>query len=289
MGKNVYFDRHLIKYTTFQVGGPCEALYEADNEDDLKNIIAYVNEHGIPYFVIGRGSNLLVKDEGLEGLVILLKGALSDIREEGETILAGGGLFLSDLLTFCRDRGLSGLEWSAGIPGTLGGAVNMNAGAHGEEFGKRVLEIHGIDSRGESVIFEASQLIFSYRCLEMPKGLIITRVRLKLAQDTRDNVKRKISEYLKKRKSTQPLEFPNAGSVFKNPPGHHAGVLIETAGLKGTRSGGAMISEKHANFIINMKGATAQDILDLIHLAKTTVKKKTGIDLEPEIRIIGKG
>jgi UDP-N-acetylmuramate dehydrogenase len=279
-------------YTTFRVGGQAEALYEAVDLEVLKRVLAYLDKEHIPYLVVGRGSNILVKDNGLEGLVILLGGSLARV-EEKETddisVLAGAGLHLVELLSYCRSSGLGGLEFLSGIPGTVGGAVAMNAGAFGEEIASRVKEIHVVNTRGDLIIRDrSSELEFSYRKLNMEKGSVIVRVLFRLTSEAEGTVAKRISDYLKRKKESQPLEYPSAGSVFKNPPDDYAGRLIEKAGLKGKKIGGAMISEKHANFIVNTGGAKAKDILDLMYLAQETVKKETGIQLEPEIRVVGK-
>lgn len=290
-GEKLSFDASMDQYTTFHVGGKSEALYKADDLEELRRVIVYLSKERIPYLVLGRGSNLLVKDKGIEGLVIQLKGALAAIEQKSTkdlTILAGAGLSLGDLLTYCRSAGLGGLECFAGIPGTVGGAVVMNAGAFGEAFGSRVQEIQMIIPSGGLVKRNRTQLRFSYRRLEMEKGAVTVRVKLKLYRQTEEKVAARIADYLKRRKLSQPLEYPSAGSVFKNPPNEYAGRLIEDAGLKGKRIGSAMISEKHANFIVNTGGAKAKDILDLLNLAREAVKKQTGIELEPEIKIVGK-
>lgn len=289
-GEKIDFDCPMAPYTTLHVGGQTEALFEADDMEELLRVIVYLNKEGIPYLVVGRGSNLLVKDKGIEGVVILLKGSLAAIEHEKEedfSIQVGAGLSMRDLLAYCRDAGLGGLEYFAGIPGTVGGAVVMNAGAYGKDFGSRVREIQMITRQGDIIERDRRQLRFSYRHLEMEKGSVIARARLEINRESGELVAGRIADFLKRRKITQPLEYPSAGSVFKNPPNDYAGRLIENAGLKGKRLGGAMISEKHANFIVNMGRAKAKDILALINLAREEVKKHTGIELEPEIRIVG--
>lgn len=281
----------MAQYTTWRIGGNGEALYKADNAEELRQVITYLNRESIPYFPIGRGSNLLITDKGIEGLVILFTGPLATFKQERNdnlTILMGAGLPLADLMARCRASGLGGLEYFAGIPGTVGGAVAMNAGAFGKEFGDRVVEIHIITPEGNLEIKDKTQLSFTYRHFEIEQGAIIIHARLEMDRESEDVVAGRISDYLKKRKQNQPLDYPSAGSVFKNPPDEYAGRLIENAGLKGKRIGGAMISEKHANFIVNTGGAIAKDVLDLIYLTQAEVKKRTGIDLEPEIKVIGK-
>jgi UDP-N-acetylmuramate dehydrogenase len=289
--KRVQFECSMSKFTTFQVGGKAEALYEACNLENLQAVIAYLNRENIGYLVLGRGSNLLVKDEGLEGVVIHLGGSLANIREEsrnGLDILAGAGLPLIDLLAYCRASGLGGLEFLAGIPGTVGGAVAMNAGAFGKEAGDRVMEVHIVTANGDMDVRDRSGLKFSYRGLQLEKGSVIIASRLRIDLETQEIVAKRIAGYLKKRKESQPLEYPSAGSVFKNPPNDFAGRLVEQVGLKGKKIGGAMISKKHANYIVNTGGATAKDIIGLMNLVRQKVKKETGIELEPEIQVAGK-
>jgi UDP-N-acetylmuramate dehydrogenase len=290
VGSGVRFDWPMDQYTTFRVGGKAEAIYEAKDMGTLQEVVAYLAREEIPYLPVGKGSNLLVKDGGLRGLVILLGESLA-VVERGvtgdSTLWAGAGVTLSDLLAYCRDSGLGGLEFLAGIPGTVGGAVVMNSGAFGYEIESRVEEIHAITPKGDLSVKDRSQLQFSYRALKLDKGAVIVRVIFGLELEGEGIVGKRISGYLRRRRESQPLEYPSAGSVFRNPPNDYAGRLIEEAGLKGKRVGGAMISPKHANFIINTGGAKARDILALLSLIQETVKKETGIRLEPEIRVVG--
>jgi len=296
----IQFDCSMAQYTTFHVGGPAASLYEAKDVDDLRRVVVFLNKEEIPYLVVGGGSNLLVKDEGIEGVVILLRGPLADMAQEktdlsvsnsGEynrTIRAGAGLPIADLLVHCRDSGYGGLEFLAGIPGTVGGAVAMNAGAFGKEISDRVKEISIITAGGQIVARSRSQLKFSYRALHIEKKSVIIGACLKVDPEDANTVSKKISGYLKRRKENQPIGYPSAGSVFKNPPNDYAGRIIEHVGLKGKKIGGAMISEKHANYIVNTGDATAKDILELLSLTQETVKKENGIKLEPEIKIVGR-
>ena len=298
--EDVRFDCSMAQHTTFRVGGPAESLYEAKDAENLRRVIAFLNREDIPYLVVGRGSNLLVKDEGLEGVVILLRGPLagmaqektdpsgSNLRAHDMAVYAGAGLPIVDLLIHCRDSGYGGLEFLAGIPGTVGGAVAMNAGAFGKEIGDRVKEIDVIIAGGEVVARNRSQLKFSYRALHMDKKGVIIGVCLKVDTVTGKTVAKRIADYLKRRKESQPIEYPSAGSAFKNPPNDYAGRLIEHAGLKGKKIGGAMISEKHANYIVNTSDATAKDILELLFLTQEKVRKETGVKLEPEVKVVGR-
>lgn len=290
--KNIRFQCPMAEYTTFKVGGRVEALYEANSTENLKKVLVYLHNENIPYIVLGRGSNVLIKDNGLEGIIIRLCGWLSSVEEKRTndvSVLTGAGIHLTNFLNYCHRSGLGGLEFLSGIPGTVGGAVAMNAGAFEEEIGTRVQEIHMLDRHGKLVVKNRSTGFgFSYRQLSLERGSIIVKVRFSLTPKSEATVGKKISEYLKIKKETQPLEYPSAGSVFKNPPNDYAGRLIEKVGLKGTKIGGAVISEKHGNYILNIGGAKAKDILDLMHLAQEKVEKKTGIRLEPEIRVFGK-
>jgi UDP-N-acetylmuramate dehydrogenase len=291
LAKGIMFDCPMDQYTTFRVGGKAEAVCFPGELNLLRQTISYLHNEDIPYLVIGKGSNLLVKDEGIEGVVIILGGKLAAVAGLGvkDNILsAGGGLSIAKLLSYCVTEGLAGLEFLAGIPGTVGGAVFMNAGAFGKEIGSTVHEIHVVTGKGEDVVMAGSRLNFSYRKSSLPKGTVIHEVNFKLNKDHKDDVNGRVADYLQKRKKSQPLDLPSGGSVFRNPPDEYAGRLIEEAGLKGTRVGGAMISPKHANFIVNTGGAKAEDIIALMNLARDKVREETGINLETEIKVVGR-
>jgi len=278
------------RHTTFRVGGNAEAVYEASDSEGLCRVVSFLVNEGIPYLVSGRGSNLLVKNGGIGGVVILLAGTFAHIQVEGSgnsDIWAGAGLSTADLLIWCREEGVSGLEFLAGIPGSVGGVVAMNAGAFGKEIGPRVLAVRLVSRGGQLSERDRSRLRFSYRDCDLEAGVVITHVLFRLDRETPETVSARIASCLKRRKETQPLEYPSAGSIFKNPRNDYAGRLIEQAGLKGKRIGGAMISNKHANFIVNKGGATATDILTLINLAREEVKRTAGVQLELEVQIVG--
>ena len=288
VGNAVKFSCPMAKHTTFRVGGEAEALYEAENTTELCRVLGYLAEEKIPYMAVGKGSNLLVKDGGLRGVVIMLAGSLADLHvKRGKDILAGAGLSVTDLLARCREEGLAGLEFLAGIPGTVGGAVAMNSGAFGKEISSRVIEMQVATPCREISLRGWSGLRFSYRGLALEEGALITQVSFCLDRGEKKAVSARIADYLKRRKKRQPIEYPSAGSVFKNPSGDYAGRLIERTGLKGKRIGGAMISNRHANFIVNRGGATAADILALIDLARKEVRGNSGVDLELEIIVAG--
>jgi UDP-N-acetylmuramate dehydrogenase len=293
-GEGIRFHYPMHRLTTYQVGGPAQALWEASDIATLKKVISYLSMENIPYTILGRGSNLLVKDNGIDGVVILLKASLAKIEKDAQEpqVWAGGGVHLTDLINWFRQQGLSGLEFLAGIPGTVGGAVVMNAGAFGQEINEKISTIRFVTPEGTEVEMKRSELKFSYRRLHGTTGRVVANTCFCLKEDSPEAVAEKIGGFLKTRKKTQPLKYPSAGSVFKNPPdapsSMGAGKLIEKAGLKGKRIGGAMVSEEHANWIVNTGGATAKDILSLMDLIRDEVKRMTGIHLEPEIKILGK-
>jgi UDP-N-acetylmuramate dehydrogenase len=289
-GKGIRFDAPMNQYTTFRTGGKAEALYITRDLSFLQRTVSYLSKERIPYLVVGNGSNLLVRDGGLKGVAIVLRGNLATIEqseEDDQIIQVGAGLSIGHLLSHCNKHGLVGLEFLAGIPGTVGGAVAMNAGAFGGDILGVIHEIQVVTGQGELCTMERSQLDFSYRQSSIPKETVIVRATFRLRSESAESVGQKVADYLARRKAKQPLEYPSGGSVFKNPPNDYAGRLIERAGLKGTRVGGAMISPKHANFIVNTGGARAEDILALIDLARDRVREETGIELEIEIRVVG--
>jgi UDP-N-acetylmuramate dehydrogenase len=280
----------MDQYTTFRIGGKVDALYFTRQLRELQKTVSYLTKEHIAYLVVGRGSNLLVKDGGFKGVVIIMGGELAGIEEnkkDKQILMAGAGLGLAQLLNHCTRRGLGGLEFLAGIPGSVGGAVTMNAGAFGKDMGSVVQQIHVVTRDGELATRNRSELNFSYRELSVPKGTVVIRAKFRLVDENPEVVAKRLKDCLAKRKTTQPLEYPSAGSVFKNPPNNYAGRLIEEAGLKGKRVGGAMISPKHANYIVNTGGASADDVLALMELARKRVREQTGIVLEPEIRVVG--
>jgi UDP-N-acetylmuramate dehydrogenase len=297
----VCFDCPMSRYTTMRVGGKAEALYMAEDLHTLRELIRFLSAEQIPYITIGKGSNILVQDKGLDGLVILLGGALADIKMERQNhpcnetstvdpvVFAGGGLSIAGFLSYCTTHAIGGGEFLAGIPGTIGGAAAMNAGAQGREIESIVKNIEVMDTHGNIVVKERPELDFGYRELSLEKGAMILKVGLNLHTEAKEIVRTRIRENQLTRKESQPLEYASAGSVFKNPPGDYAARLIDEIGLKGKQIGGAMISQKHANFIVNVGGARTDDILALMDLARREVKRQKGIELETEIRVIGRG
>lgn len=276
-------------YTTFKVGGPAELMITPRNDDELSKIMKKCADAGISPFILGNGSNLVVSDEGLEGVTIFM-GARDSLALEGdEEISCAAGVSVSRLCGFALENNLSGLEFAYGIPGSVGGALYMNAGAYGGEFSHVVTGCEYVGSDGAPKFMKVGDMALSYRrSVFAENGGVITKVFIKLCRGDGDEIRRRMNATLEKRRQKQPLQYPSAGSVFKRPEGCFAGALIEQCGLKGKSIGGAQVSEKHAGFIINTGGATASDVLALIELVKKTVFESTGVLLEQEIKTVGR-
>jgi len=271
-------------HTTFRVGGPADVLVTPDTET-LPEVIALCKKHHLPYYVIGNGSNLLVGDKGIRGVVIAMTNRTGEITCDGEIITAGAGATLGQIAVLAAGNGLTGFEFAAGIPGTLGGALMMNAGAYGGEMKDVVEAVSFMDSMGEQHVVSGEEMEFTYRKSALADtDCIITGATIKLNYGDRNNILAKMNELAAKRREKQPLEFPSAGSTFKRPVGYYAGALIEEAQLKGVSVGGAQVSEKHAGFIINKNKATTKDIVELITLVRNTVYEKNGVYLETEVK-----
>lgn len=286
----VLFDEPMARYTSLRVGGSADVILQPQTVEELGNMVLFFRESGYPFLVAGNWTNLLVRDGGYRGAVVVMK-ALRRIDwqdEDSQTLVAAqAGVSLAELVRLASERSLAGMAFCAGIPGSVGGAVVMNAGAFGNEI-KDVL--HGatmMNDRGEVRECQRRELSFAYRKLDLPAGSIIVSAVFRLEKGDREAIRRQMDEIIDKRKQKHPLDYPSAGSIFKNPPGQPAGRLIEAAGLKGLQIGGARISEKHGNFIINAGNATASDILALIERIQKEVLAQTGISLETEVRIVG--
>jgi UDP-N-acetylmuramate dehydrogenase len=275
----------MAKYTSMRVGGPADYYLEPADKADLVEIVKYCQSNKFPYMMVGRGSNLLVSDEGIRGAVINIEAALPHVRMEGDLVVAEAGITLAKFVDFCVQQGLAGVEMLAGIPGSIGGAIVMNAGAHGGEISDHLIEVE-VFRDGSVQKIPKSEGGFAYRKSALG-GDIVLSASFRLPKGNKEELLNKRRELILKRNATQPLQLPNSGSMFKNPPGHFAARLIEQAGLKGKRVGNAQISEKHANFIVNLGGAKATDVLTLIDLARRTVHQNTGILLELEVKLVG--
>ena len=286
--KNVFTDEDMRKHTTFKAGGRVKYFVTPDNVEGLKNLLAYLKEHNMDYFVMGNGSNLLVRDEGYDGVVIKIGQNMSHCEVLDNKIKCMAGAFLSKIARDAYENSLTGLEFAAGIPGMIGGAVAMNAGAYGGEFKDVVESVTVMDKEGNVLDLKNDEMDFSYRhSIVFEKEYIVLSTVIKLEKGNKQEISEKMNGFMDARKEKQPLEYPSAGSTFKRPEGYFAGGLIEQAGLKGFSIGGAKISELHAGFVINDGGATAADVLAVIEHTKKVVNEKFGVLLEPEVKCIG--
>ena len=284
---NVTKHRSLSRYISYKAGGPADFFAVPRDNDDLCNLIRYITNNGIPYFVLGKGTNILVHDDGFRGIVIFLGRNINNFNINGDEACAEAGFLLWDLLDQLANRGLGGLEKLVGIPGSIGGALYMNAGALDCEIFNCLISISFIDEFGNSGQICKENIAYGYRKGFTDENKIIIGAKFRLQEDNPEKLLKTMEDIWTKRKKKQPLSYPNAGSVFKRPPNHYAGDLIEKAGLKGYRIGGAVVSTKHANFILNKYHATAQDIYNLIMKVQETVYNKFNVLLEIENKIIG--
>lgn len=289
--QNIDFIRNepMKNHTSFKTGGEAKIFAVPENEDEIKKIISLCKSSGVSYFVLGNGSNILVPDEGISDRVVIYLGEkFSYINETDDgKIIVGAGTKLVQVCRYALEKSLTGLEFAFGIPGSVGGAAYMNAGAYGGEMKDVLVKINHINEDGTDGFTEGDEMDLSYRhSAYSSEKKIITSVELKLQNGDKEEIEAKMKDFLGRRKDKQPLEYPSAGSVFKRPEGYFAGALIEQSGLKGKRIGGAMVSEKHAGFIINYDNATTSDVLELIDFCRETVKDKFGVTLEAEIKSV---
>lgn len=279
----------MARHTTMRVGGPAEILFSPASEGELLFAVREAKRAGAPFRIIGNGSNLLVLDGGLPGLTIRLGEAFSKISVDGNQIRAQAGALLSRVAAAARDASLTGLEFASGIPGSAGGGMAMNAGAYGGQLSDVFEGCRALDP--ETGIISAlgpAEMALGYReSAALSRGLIVTEAAFRLTAGDRSAIQAKMDDLSARRREKQPLNLPSAGSTFKRPEGYFAGALIEQAGLKGLRVGGACVSEKHAGFVVNDRGATAKDVLDLIRLVQAHVLEHSGVRLETEVRILG--
>lgn len=282
-------DEPMSKHTTFKIGGPADILVSPESVSQLKTVIRIIKQFNVPYTVIGNGSNILVGDKGIRGVVIELSGNMNRCVVEGTKIYAESGIKLGGLASAALNANLTGIEFASGIPGTFGGALYMNAGAYGGEMKDVVESVTYYDIENEEIVtIPVDECSYGYRkSIFTSGGKIILSAVLNLEQGNYDDIKQRMAELTKKRNDKQPIDKPSAGSTFKRPEGYFAGTLIQEAGLKGKRIGGAEVSEKHAGFIINNGGATAEDVKSLIEYVKGEVNQKFGVTLEPEVKFIG--
>ena len=279
----------MKRYTSFRIGGLCELMVFPNDAGELAKVIELCEKAGLPWKILGRGSNLLVLDHDLEMVLINLQEGMKKIELVGETrVRAEAGANLNRLVKVCQDLGLSGLEWAAGIPGSVGGAIRMNAGAEKKDISMFLKRVEFFREPKGVFVKDRDELKMGYREFEMPERTIILAGEFELTPGKPRAIRSRIRGFIRRRRKTQPVSLPSAGSVFKNPPGAYAGELIEKSGLKGLRLGDAQVSEMHANFIVNRGRAKARQVLELIDLIQEKVRKERGVKLELEIEIVGK-
>ncbi len=279
----------LAAFTTFNIGGPAQYLVTPKNEEELSAILGFCHEEKIVPFILGNGSNLLISDKGLKGITICMRGFDADVAFDRDgNAIAGAGISLRKFATTMAKNGFTGFEFAAGIPGSFGGAIVMNAGAYEGEMSQVMVGIRAMDMEGHAFSIQKDEFGYGYRTsMMLRRGLLVLEGRVKLEHGNADAAMAKISELNAKRREKQPLEYPSAGSVFKRPEGYFAGKLIMDAGLRGLRAGGAQVAEKHCGFIVNTGTATAADVKNLIEVVQARVFERFGVRLEPEIRILG--
>lgn len=278
----------MTKHTSFHIGGPAELMAQPQSEAELQSLLLKAAEAAVPVTLVGNGSNLLVRDKGIRGLVIKLGSMLRDIKVSGNVLTFGSGVSLAQASKKAAELGLSGMEFAVGIPGSIGGAVYMNAGAYDGEMSKVVKSVRVMNAAGEVSELSADELDFGYRHSALQgSGKIVTSVTVELAAGDKQAIAEKMADFSNRRITKQPLELPSAGSMFKRPPGYFAGTLIDQTGLKGYTVGGAQVSTKHAGFVVNIGGATAADVLQLISDVQAKVFAAHGVHLEPEVLVLG--
>ncbi|MGO4945403.1 UDP-N-acetylmuramate dehydrogenase [Blautia sp. Sow4_E7] len=278
----------MSKHTTFRIGGPADLFVAPENTDEIKKLIAICKEEEVPYFILGNGSNLLVSDKGYRGVIIQLYRSFGQITLKENEIHAQAGALLSGIAAMAREASLTGFEFAGGIPGTLGGAVVMNAGAYGGEMKDVLKEVTVLTPEGEIVTLQAGELQMGYRTSIIKEaGYIVLEAVISLKKGDQDEIKSRMQELAGMRSSKQPLSYPSAGSTFKRPEGYFAGKLIMDSGLRGYQVGGAQVSEKHCGFVINTGNATAKDVTTLMADVQRIVMEKFGVKLEPEVKFLG--
>ncbi|MBI2962706.1 MAG: UDP-N-acetylmuramate dehydrogenase [Deltaproteobacteria bacterium] len=290
-GARARFDEPLWRHTSFRIGGPADAWVEPEGVGELAGLFALAHRAAVPVLVLGGGTNVLVADRGVRGVVVHLGGGFQfvdwTIAGEDAVVRAGAAVPFKKLVYDAVARGFAGLEFGEGIPGSLGGGLTMNAGAFGGEIGRVVEALEGVHADGRVEQLARERLTFRYRRLDLPAGWVISAVRLRLRRGDSTEMERRVARARAQRKKNQPLGFPNAGSIFRNPPGAFAGRLLEEAGVKGLERGGARVSELHANFIVNRGGATAEQVRALMDEMRERVWTRSGIRLQPEVKLVG--
>ncbi|WP_432402226.1 UDP-N-acetylmuramate dehydrogenase [Wukongibacter sp. M2B1] len=285
--ENVLKNEMMKKHTSFKIGGPADILVLPKSIEEIAFVVGYCRKNSIKYHIIGNGSNLLISDKGIRGVVIKVADNFKDVAIEGNVVRAQAGILLSSLSKIIMNESLEGFEFASGIPGTLGGAVAMNAGAYGGEMKDVVTRVSALDNEGNIVHFNKEEIKFGYRkSIIQEKGYIVLEVQIELNKGDFEKIKSITDELTQKRTSKQPLHLPSAGSTFRRPVGYYAGKLIEDSGLKGVRVGDAQVSDLHSGFIVNLGNATFEEVYDLIRLVQKVVRDKFDVELETEVKII---
>ena len=286
--KYILSNEPMKKHTTFRIGGPADIFAAPESIEEIEAVCRFAKEEGIPLFVLGNGSNLLVADDGMDGIVLQIYKNYSGIEVNGNELTVKAGTLLSSTSKAALNEELTGFEFAGGIPGTFGGAVVMNAGAYGGEMVQVLKEVKVLTKDGEIKTLKAEELELGYRTSNVLKNeYVVLEGVIALEKGNKEEIKAKMDEYALARKTKQPLEYPSAGSTFKRPEGYYAGTLIDQTGLKGLTVGGAQVSEKHAGFVINTGSATCADVRELIRRVQEAVYKAHGVRLEPEVRFVG--
>lgn len=286
--ENICLQEPMAAHTTFRVGGPADCFLQLENTEQLIRVQKYLNQVDVPFFLLGNGSNLLVSDNGYRGVILQIGQKMSKIEVNDCVITAQAGASLAQVARTAMEHGLSGLEFASGIPGTVGGGVVMNAGAYDGEMSQVVVQVNVVNREGEVMELDNETMEFGYRTSTIKSNsFAVTEVVFRLEKGDREQIKARMDELASRRREKQPLEYPSAGSTFKRPKGYFAGKLIMDAGLRGYQSGGAKVSDKHCGFIVNVGGATAWDIYDVIREVQERVKEKFNVDLETEVLLLG--
>ncbi|MBP5197565.1 MAG: UDP-N-acetylmuramate dehydrogenase [Lachnospiraceae bacterium] len=286
--ENIHVNEMMSAHTSFKVGGPADCVIEIDDEEKLAKLLNYLKKLELPAAIMGNGTNTLVSDKGYEGVIIIIGKKMNNVYGSGNTIEAQAGAPLVAVAKKAHELGLTGLEFAAGIPGTVGGGVVMNAGAYDGDMSKVVKSVRVLDENGEVMVLDNETMEFGYRTSTIKnRKFAVTSVTFELEKGDPAEIKAKMDDFNARRREKQPLEYPSAGSTFKRPEGYFAGKLIEDAGLKGVKVGGAQVSEKHSGFIINTGSATASDVASLIGKVQETVKERFGVSLEREVIFLG--
>ncbi|NLL82174.1 MAG: UDP-N-acetylmuramate dehydrogenase [Tissierellia bacterium] len=284
----ILFDEPMKNHTSFKIGGPADVLIIPKSEEQLINTVKLCRENKLETYIMGNGSNLLVGDGGMRGVVIKICDGLNNIKVHGNKIYCQAGSLITALSRKAMENSLTGFEFANGIPGTMGGAVTMNAGAYGGEMKDVVISVRVLDMKNNIVEYNNQDMNFRYRASRVvDENLIVLSIEIELKEGNYEEIKAIMKDLTEKRTSKQPLELPSGGSTFKRPTGYYAGKLIDDAGLRGLRHGGAQVSEKHCGFVVNVDNATCKDVLELISVVQKTVRDKFDVDLETEIKIIG--